>query len=111
LARSELAEETGLRAAHLRHLGHLHGAYGFCSQGFDVFLATGLSAGTPNREPTEQDMTHRFVPDDEVVAMISAGLLTDGASVAALALYFLAERPSMAFGSPSQTTTTCTNIG
>src|SRR5438132_473856 len=30
LARAELAEETGLRAAELRHLGHLYCAYGFC---------------------------------------------------------------------------------
>ena len=42
LARAELAEETGLTAEEVVHLGHLHGAYGFCSQGFDVFLATGL---------------------------------------------------------------------
>ena len=33
LARAELAEETGLRAGRLRHLGHLLEAPGFCSQG------------------------------------------------------------------------------
>src|ERR671935_2000273 len=32
LARAELAEETGLRAGHMRQLGHLCVAYGFCSQ-------------------------------------------------------------------------------
>ncbi len=53
LAAAELREETGLRADHLRHLGHLHEAYGFCSQGFDVYLATGLHPGPPSREPTE----------------------------------------------------------
>lgn len=41
LAAAELREETGLHAAELRHLGHLYEAYGFCSQGFDVYLATG----------------------------------------------------------------------
>ena len=42
LAAAELREETGLHADELRHLGHLYEAYGFCSQGFDVYLATGL---------------------------------------------------------------------
>src|SRR3954447_4082341 len=40
LARRELAEETGLRAGTLRHLGHLFEAYGYATQGFDVYLAT-----------------------------------------------------------------------
>jgi ADP-ribose pyrophosphatase len=59
LAAAELREETGLQAAELRHLGHLYEAYGFCSQGFDVYLATGLTAGTPERERTERDMRVR----------------------------------------------------
>jgi 8-oxo-dGTP pyrophosphatase MutT (NUDIX family) len=47
LAAAELREETGLRAEHVRHLGHLYGAYGFCSQGFDVYVATGLTSRRP----------------------------------------------------------------
>lgn len=70
LARCELREETGLVAENVVHLGHLFGAYGFCSQGFDVFLATGLVVGRPDREPTEQDMVHRFLTDDELATMI-----------------------------------------
>lgn len=38
LARAELAEETGLLASQVENLGHLYGAYGFCSQGFGVYL-------------------------------------------------------------------------
>ena len=42
LARAELREETGLSAGSWTHLGHLFTAYGFCSQGFDVYLAEDL---------------------------------------------------------------------
>jgi 8-oxo-dGTP pyrophosphatase MutT (NUDIX family) len=38
LAAQELREETGLSAEHFRRIGHLYGAYGFSSQGFDVFF-------------------------------------------------------------------------
>ena len=53
------------QADELRHLGHLHQAYGFCSQGFDVYLATGLRTGPPRRESSERDMQHRRVPEQE----------------------------------------------
>src|SRR4051794_34615142 len=42
LARAELAEETGLRAASWVHLGHLAQAYGVSTQGFDAWLAEDL---------------------------------------------------------------------
>ena len=45
LARAELAEETGIRAGGLRRLGHLDLAPGLMTQGFDVWLATDLTAG------------------------------------------------------------------
>jgi len=82
LARRELAEETGLRASSLTHLGHLYEAYGY--------LATGLEEGTPEREASEQDMVHRAVPDAELTGMIRAGLVVDAPSLAALTLWRLA---------------------
>jgi 8-oxo-dGTP pyrophosphatase MutT (NUDIX family) len=90
LARSELAEETGLRAGELTHLGHLYEAYGYSTQGFDVYLATGLTAGEPDREPGEQDMVHRRFTDEEVDQAIRTGLMVDAPSLAALTLYRLA---------------------
>jgi 8-oxo-dGTP pyrophosphatase MutT (NUDIX family) len=89
LARLELAEEAGLRAGSLRHLGHLFAAYGYSTQGFDVFLATDLTAGPTAREITEQDMVLRFVTDAEVRAMISRGDIADAPSLAALWLWQL----------------------
>ena len=89
LAAAELREETGLRAAHVRHLGHLYGAYGFCSQGFDVYVATGLTPGVPDREVTEQDMRQRHVSEDELRALIRTGEVVDGPTVAAYGLLLL----------------------
>jgi 8-oxo-dGTP pyrophosphatase MutT (NUDIX family) len=92
LARAELAEETGLVAEEVVYLGHLYGAYGFCSQGFDVFLATGLRAGEPGREESERDMIHRFVTDAEFASLVRRGQIVDAATLAAHALLTLHER-------------------
>jgi 8-oxo-dGTP pyrophosphatase MutT (NUDIX family) len=91
LAAAELREETGLRARELRHLGHLHEAYGFCSQGFDVYLATGLQQGRAEREPTEQDMRQERVTDADFRRRVRQGLVVDGATLAAYALLLLQE--------------------
>ena len=89
LARKELAEETGLRAGSMRHLGHLFEAYGYSTQGFDVFLAADLTHGPTAREVTEQDMVQRFITDDELRAMVRHGDIVDAPSLAALALWQL----------------------
>lgn len=91
LAVTELREETGLQADELRHLGHLYCAYGFCSQGFDVWLATGLREGTPERELTEQDMRHRCVSDAEFRQMAKDGAIVDAATLAAYGLLAMHE--------------------
>jgi 8-oxo-dGTP pyrophosphatase MutT (NUDIX family) len=89
LAAAELGEETGFVAGSLVSLGRLYAAYGFCSQRYDVFLATDLTAGEPNREESEQDMVHEWRSLTELRAMITGGELADAHSVAALALYDL----------------------
>lgn len=89
LAAAELREETGLRAGRFTHLGRLHAAYGFCSQGYDVFLATDLTPGPAQRETTESDMVTQWHSAADVRAMIRAGTFADAHSVAALALYDL----------------------
>jgi 8-oxo-dGTP pyrophosphatase MutT (NUDIX family) len=89
LARAELAEETGLRAGSMRHLGHLDLAPGLSTQEFDVWLATDLSPGPTSREITEADMTVSFVPEDELRARIRDGRMPDGPSVAGYGLLLL----------------------
>jgi 8-oxo-dGTP pyrophosphatase MutT (NUDIX family) len=90
LARTELAEETGLRAGRLRHLGRLDIAPGLADQRIDVWLATELVPGPHAREATEADMHALFVPEAELVAMARDGRFTDGPSLAAWALLRLA---------------------
>jgi 8-oxo-dGTP pyrophosphatase MutT (NUDIX family) len=87
LAAVELAEETGLRAGSLRRLGRLYASYGFCSQSFEVFLATDLREGEPSREVSEQDMVHRWVSDAEIRAMLRSGEFPDSHSCASFALF------------------------
>ena len=83
LARGELAEETGLRARTLEHLGRLFFAYGLSDQSFDVWLATGLERGEQALEATEADLrVARFAVAD-VEAMIARGAVRDAATVAA----------------------------
>jgi 8-oxo-dGTP pyrophosphatase MutT (NUDIX family) len=89
LARAELAEETGIRAAELRHLGHLDLAPGLMTQEFDVWLATGLTAGPTAREATEADMRSAWVAEPELRAMIREGRFTDSPSLAAYSLLLL----------------------
>jgi 8-oxo-dGDP phosphatase len=91
LARAELAEETGLRASRLELLGHLHCAYGMSSQGFDVFLATGLSPGPVAREASEQDMRQRRVTRAEFDELVRTGGITDDSTLAAYALLLVRE--------------------
>lgn len=92
LARTELAEETGLRAGSLVHLGHLFGSHGTSGQGFNAFLATDLEHGSPDREVEEQDMRQRWFSRVEFERMIQAGLVKDDATAAAYTLLLLYER-------------------
>lgn len=88
-ARTELAEEAGLRAGRLEHLGRLDNAVGMSAQAFDVWLATELEQGEASPEAEEVDMIARRVSVADFEAMILGGELTDGASLAAWALVAL----------------------
>jgi len=89
LARAELAEETGIRAAGLRHLGHLDLAPGLMTQEFDVWLATGLTPGPTAREASEADMRAAWVAEADLREWIRAGRFTDAPSLAAYSLLLL----------------------
>ncbi|ALE85026.1 ADP-ribose pyrophosphatase [Pseudonocardia sp. HH130629-09] len=89
LAVRELVEETGLAAEHMTLLGTLDCAPGMSSQRGNVYLATGLTAGPPRREHSEQDMRAAWFTTAELTAMIRRGALTDAQSLAAWALLTL----------------------
>ena len=89
MARGELAEETGLRAASMTKLGMLWIAYGAMRQEHHVYLAEGLTGGAANRDPEEHDMTVHRVRVEEFEAMMLDGRVTDNCTVAAWGLYML----------------------
>jgi 8-oxo-dGTP pyrophosphatase MutT (NUDIX family) len=86
VARGELAEETGLRAGTMEHLGRLFFAYGISDQRFDVWLATDLTQGEQALEHTEQGLEVGRFALAEVEAMMLDGRIADAATVAALGL-------------------------
>ncbi|MQA97373.1 MAG: NUDIX domain-containing protein [Streptosporangiales bacterium] len=87
LARTELAEETGLRARHLEHIGHFKYAPGLTSQGCDVFLATGLTRGDQALEHTEQGLRRLWVARADFEARMARGAILDGGTLAGYALF------------------------
>jgi 8-oxo-dGTP pyrophosphatase MutT (NUDIX family) len=86
VARAELAEETGLRAGRMEHLGRLYFAYGIMNQPFDVWAARDLEQGEQALESTEQGLVHARFAIGEVRAMVRDGRIRDSATVAALGL-------------------------
>ena len=86
VARGELAEETGFRAASMTPIGHFHQAPGLLNQGYQAFLAKGLVPGQVQRDIEEQGMMSRAFTLDEVVAMIAKGQIKDAPTIAALGL-------------------------
>ncbi|MGH3245877.1 MAG: NUDIX domain-containing protein [Trebonia sp.] len=92
LARAELAQETGLRAARLTGLGRLSASHGSSSQHGAYWLATGLTQGEPDLEPEELGLRHEWVRREEFERMVRDGRIIDDSTLAAYALILLAER-------------------
>jgi 8-oxo-dGTP pyrophosphatase MutT (NUDIX family) len=86
LAAAELREETGLVAASVVHVGRLFPAYGFATQAFDVYLATGLSDVGAQLEPEEEGLITRSFSVASVEQMIIDGTIQDASTVAAFGL-------------------------
>jgi 8-oxo-dGTP pyrophosphatase MutT (NUDIX family) len=89
LAGAELAQETGLRAATLQHIGSFAIGPGFTSQGCDVFLATGLTTGETDRDPEEQGMRQQWFARADVERMMRDGEIVDGPTMAAYTRFLL----------------------
>ena len=86
LARAELREETGLQAASMTHVGRLFQGYGYSTQAYDVFLASGLTLGERQLDAEEAGLIARAFALDTVLAMIVDGTIRDASTVAALGL-------------------------
>jgi 8-oxo-dGDP phosphatase len=92
LARTELAQETGLRAGRLTRLGKLAVAHGMSDQYGEHWLATELIQGEPDLEPEELGLRHDWVTRAEFEAMARDSRIVDTSTLAAYALLLLAER-------------------
>lgn len=86
LAAEELREETGLTARKLTHVGHLFLAAAYSTQGYNVYLATGLEQGEPDRESEEHGLISRSFTLAEFETMIRDGAIKDATTLAAFAL-------------------------
>jgi 8-oxo-dGTP pyrophosphatase MutT (NUDIX family) len=92
LARMELAQETGLRAARMTHLGSVAAGHGITDQYGEYFLATELTPGPADLEPEELGLRHEWVPRGEFEQMARDGRIVDDTTLAAYAVLLLAER-------------------
>lgn len=86
IARAELAQETGISAESMRHLGTLYNAPGLTSQVCHAFLATGLAHGAPELDAEEQDLIHKWFSIGELEQMILDGHTVETVTLATLTL-------------------------
>ena len=82
-AQRELREETGLTAGTWRELGRMDLSNSVSDERAVMFLATDLTHGEADPEPTEA-LEVRWVPLTEAVAMVRDGRITDAMSVAGI---------------------------
>ncbi len=83
VAKRELAEEAGVRAAHWEVLGPVDVCNGVADDVQTLFLATGLSS-TARRLDPEEDIALDWKPFREAVRMVMDGRITEVCSVAAI---------------------------
>jgi 8-oxo-dGTP pyrophosphatase MutT (NUDIX family) len=83
VARRELLEEVGGRAAELRYVGQFYTSNGISNEVAHVYLATGVELGETDHEPTELMEVH-LVPSEEALRMAREGEIADGPSALAL---------------------------
>lgn len=82
-ARRELREEAGVEAERLHHLTGLLTTPGFTDERIDLYVATGLSFGTPAPESHEFIEVH-VLDFERALEMIIGGDIVDGKTVACL---------------------------
>lgn len=84
-ARRELEEETGYRCSSLERIHRFLPAPGILDEEMHLFLAQGLTAGNPRREPGEE--IENFVTTwDEALRLVASGQIEDGKTIVGLLL-------------------------
>ena len=93
--RRELREETGVEAAEWVELARFHLSNSVTDEAGILYLATTVTHGTANPEPTEKLET-QWLPFDEALAMTLDGRITDAMSIIGLQRVALARVAGLA---------------
>ncbi|WP_018983911.1 NUDIX domain-containing protein [Salinimonas chungwhensis] len=86
LAAGELKEETGLAADKLEHVAFQYLAYGMSSQGYHIYVASGLTQGQQQLDPEEEGLTVQRLSLATLDKKIRAGEIRDASTCNALGL-------------------------
>ncbi|SHE56312.1 NUDIX hydrolase [Alkalibacter saccharofermentans] len=81
----ELEEETGMKATHITKIGEIHTTPGFSNELIHIYYTENLVEGKLNRDEDEM-MDTVMVGLDELEGMIENGDITDGKTLAAIAM-------------------------
>jgi ADP-ribose pyrophosphatase len=84
-AAREIVEETGFRARKLVKITEFYSAPGFCTEKMHLFVATGLTPATAEKDADEIIRAER-VPFPRALRMIDAGTIRDAKSIVGLLL-------------------------
>jgi ADP-ribose pyrophosphatase len=85
-AQKELQEETGYTAASWQELLAFYPAPGILDERMHLFVARGLTSGSPAREPGEE-IENLVLSWDEALRLVREGQIVDGKTVLSLLLY------------------------
>ncbi len=86
LAAGELKEETGLTANEMVYVGFQYLAYGFCNQGYHIYVAKGLTQGEQKLDVEEEDLRIVPMPLTTLRQMILDGTIKDAVTCNAFGL-------------------------
>tara|TARA_R110002153_G_scaffold119661_3_gene264731 strand:+ start:1983 stop:2528 length:546 start_codon:yes stop_codon:yes gene_type:complete len=86
LAAGELKEETGLTASEMHYVGFQYLAYGFCNQGYHIYVAKGLSQGDQKLDIEEEDLKIVPISLAQLENMIVRGEIKDASTCNAFGL-------------------------
>ncbi|MAZ67014.1 MAG: ADP-ribose pyrophosphatase [Kangiellaceae bacterium] len=86
LAAGELREETGLVAKKMTHVGYQFLAHGFCSQGYHIYLATGLSESQKQLDAEEEGLVSKKFALEHFEQMMRDGVIKDATTINAYSL-------------------------
>ena len=96
-AKRELIEETGYRAKKWTRLVRYYASPGFVGEWMEIYLATGIVAGTAEPEEDER-IEVRLLPLSQLEKMAAAGEIHDGKTIIGTMIYAQRRRNDLSAG-------------